>query len=386
MIESSLQSSPRGDDEAVVRVLIQQPILPPYRLAVFRALSEDPRLDVTFAYGDAHHDSALQSVMKPEGLKVIPLKNHFPLPGQAALYQSGLLEAFREVSPDVLVLAFDPREFGNFAAERAARKAGKKVVWWGHGIRPRNRFRSLYAKIAKSSDATILYYPQGKETLAELGVSQDKMFVAWNSIEVEEIADLGIPYSAHRETILCVGRMIPEKKVPLLVEGFTYASEKLGLQAKLVIIGEGPDKARVEQLKAQSSVGDRIQILGAMYNQADLAPYFNDAYVAVSTGYVGLSAVHCLAYGVPMLAADDEPHSPEIMALQDGVNSEFFRANSVEDLAQKLVEMKSNPDRLAAYSEAGRAYALSTFSAKGMANNIAEAILYAARQGVSSPR
>ena len=378
MIDSSLQSPLTGEKQNRLRVLIQQPILAPYRLAVFRALQNHPDLDVTFAYGQAHKDSALQSVMNPEGLSVIPVRNRFLLPHQAAVFQDGLLDAFRQVSPDVVVLALDPREVSNFLVEKAARKTGCKVVWWGHGVRPRGRYRMWYRDMANRGDATLLYYPQGAEVLAQLGVPEDKLFVAWNSIEVEEIADLGVPFSPDRKTIISVGRMIPEKKVRLMVEGFTYAVEKLGLDARLVIIGEGPDKDRVEELAAKSPARDRIEILGAMYRQTELAPYFNDAYVAVSTGYVGLSAIHCLAYGVPMLAADDEPHSPEIMALKEGENSEFFRANSVEDLAAKLVEMKSDPAKLAAYSASGKEYALSTFSATGMANNIAKAILFAA--------
>ena len=363
-----------------IRVLIQQPILPPYRLAVFNALIKNPKLDVTFAYGNTTKGRPLESISNPPGLKVHTFDNIAFGEGPKILAQPKIFGIIRRVKPDVALFALNPRNPTSLLASRLLRKKGVPVVFWGHGVRPAGRIRQFYETQTKWADATVLYYPQGKEELVEMGVPAEKLFVAWNSIETEEIADLADSYNANRKTIICVGRLIPAKKVPLLMDAFEYAVEKLGLEANLVVVGDGPDKKIVDEKYQSSKHKDRITIKGALWKQTDLAPYFNDSYVAVSAGQVGLNAIHCMAYGVPMLCADDEPHSPEIMALKEGENARFFKANSVEDFAQKLVDMRNNPKELAKLSENAFEYTHKTFSAQKMANNIADAIIYAYNQ------
>jgi len=360
-----------------VRVLIQQPILPPYRLAVFSALSNHPKLEVTFAYGENTKGLPLESVTNPPGLNVETFKNVSIGNGPKLIAQPKIFSIIRKCKPDVALFTLNPRDITSFIATRWLRKKGIPVVFWGHGIRPEGRIQKFYEGQTKWADATILYYPQGKEELVAMGVPEEKLFVAWNSIETEEIAELATPYSSERKDIICVGRLIQAKKVPLLMDAFEYAVEKLGLDARLIIIGDGPEKGIVDAKFKASKFQDRIKIKGAMWNQTDLATYFNSSYVAVSAGQVGLSAIHCMAYGVPMLCADDEPHSPEIMALKDGENSRFFTANSIESCAQMLVEMKNNPEEMTRFSKNAFEYTHKTFSAQKMANNIANAIIYA---------
>jgi len=362
-----------------IRVLVQQRIMAPYRLSVFRALAAIPRLDVTYVYGQASEDSGLQSVLEPEGLKVIVHQNRFIGGHDTVILQFGLLKSFFKLKPDVLVLALNPRSVVNLILFKIAKWRGVPVVWWGHGIRPRGRFRKLYTKLCNDADATILYYPEGADVLEKLGVPKAKLFVAWNSIETEEIAELAAPYAQDREDIVYVGRLIPEKKVPLLIDGFEEAVKKYKFKGNLIIIGEGPDQATVEQKVSESPYKDRIQLKGAVYDQESLAPVFNRALVSVSPGYVGLSAIHALAFGVPMLAADDEPHSPEIIVLEEGKNSIFFKADSASDLADKLAYIEGHKDQMVKFSEAGQEHVLKTFSSEQMAQNMAKAIFYAAK-------
>lgn len=369
-----VSSKPRMATEKI-KVLIQQPILPPYRLATFRALSQDPRLDVTIAYGTTTKGMPLESVENPEGIKTISFPN-IAFGSQLAInIQPKIWKIFRQIQPDAVVFELNPRNLTSVILPKIFRRKGASITFWGHGIRPKERIKLFYEKQTKWADSTLLYYPQGKDELIKLGVPAEKLFVAWNSIETEEIATLAEPYTAVRNEIVTVCRLTPLKKVPLLLKAFLYATEHLGLDAKLTIIGDGPERAMLEELRNSSSHKDRINILGPLWKQTDIAPYFNRAYISVSAGQVGLNAIHCMAYGVPMICADNEPHSPEVMALKEGENAYFFTANSVEALAHKLVEAKNNPQQRFEFSKNAYDYTHANFSAQKMANNIAEAII-----------
>ena len=366
--------------EQPIRLLLQNPILAPYRIQVVEALNRLPNLDLTLTYGKAQEGSALQSIMDPPGIKVRPLTNTWIGNPHKLNIQLDLLNVLKTGTYDAVILGMDPRHPVNFLAANWAQKNGIAVIWWGHGIRPGGRFENLYKKMALQGDSVILYTEPAKEQFAQLGVPPEKMFVAWNSIDTTTIAKLSKPFTADRNAFLYVGRLIPEKKPQLLVQGFAKAVKEKGLNATLIVLGEGPEREPVARLANELGVGDQTEVLGATYDETVLAEYFNRAYVSVSPGYVGLSAIHCLAYGVPMLAADDEPHSPEIVAVHDQENSLFFKADNAEDLANQLVYMRQNPDKMTGFSNNAKDYIADNFSAEQMAQHMYDAVDYAVRQ------
>jgi hypothetical protein len=64
----------------------------------------------------------------------------------------------------------------------------------------------------------------------------------------------------------------------------------------------------------------------------------------MSPGYVGLSITQSLSYGVPMIVARDEPHSPEIEAMRERFNAITVASDDAEALAGVMVEMASDRD------------------------------------------
>jgi glycosyltransferase involved in cell wall biosynthesis len=227
------------------KVFIQQAILPPYRLAFFQALSASSQLDITMAYGESQESSALKSLQGPKGVRHLPVLNRAIGKGPTALWQSGILDLFKRENPDVLIQSLDPRILSNWRLARLARRMGKKVIVWGHGIRPSGRFRNLYAKIATSADAVILYSGHGKRGLAEVGVPDSNMFVAWNSIDTRTISGLRASTPLEDRTdVLYIGRMIADKKILLLLEAFALALPQLPSRVQLALLGGKPIQSR----------------------------------------------------------------------------------------------------------------------------------------------
>ena len=146
----------------------------------------------------------------------------------------------------------------------------------------------------------------------------------------------------------------------LVLRAFAVALTRLPAETILTIIGEGPELDRLAQLSRCLSVTHRVDFSGAIYDEEKLSKFFNESFVSVSAGYVGLGIVHSFAYGVPMLVARDEAHSPEIAALADGQNGLLFASDDVLSLAEALVTLATSPDRLQQMS----ASALHTISAR----------------------
>ena len=227
------------------------------------------------------------------------------------------------------------------------------------------------------ADGLILYSQQGAYSLAQLNVPAEKLFVAKNSLDTDEINDYALTMNEKRYRILYVGRLVEGKKVGLLLEGFSHAIKNLPNNVVLTILGDGPEKEYCQRKAQDLNLTTRIEFIQGTYDQAELASYFNTAICSVSPGYIGLSAIHSLAYGVPMIVADREPHSPEIEAITFNENALSFRANDLSDLADKICELVNLPDLARRLGENGKTKIDADYSVERMARVFREAILYA---------
>ena len=64
-------------------------------------------------------------------------------------------------------------------------------------------------------------------------------------------------------------------------------------------------------------------------------------------GYIGLSLVHALWYGLPVITHDNLlRHAPEFTVLKDKFNSIKYKENNHDDLADKLFEFSIKKDNL----------------------------------------
>lgn len=329
------------------RVLIVQRILPHYRVPLFQELSRSHSMTVDVAYGRQRNGAALESVDHPEGISTIPLRNSYLTVAGAerAVYQRGLSDVILSRSYDVVIAEFNPRIVSNLLAYRSARRTGTSFIWWGHGMGPAAGRITARARLAlaQAADAVIFYDDVQAARFVALGLPSDRAFVAPNSMDTAAISTLAQPpESGLRNRILYVGRLVPEKKVDLLIRAFALARTSFTQPQKLTIVGDGPERSALGALAEGLGLSAEVEFTGPMYAQDQLAPLFNASRMSVSPGAIGLAAVHSLAYGVPLIVAESEPHGPEASALKSGHNSLFFPNGRAERLAAALVAVQSD--------------------------------------------
>lgn len=88
------------------------------------------------------------------------------------------------------------------------------------------------------------------------------------------------------KTILGIGRFVPQKRSDLLIRAFALLADK---STRLVLLGDGPERAKYQALVDMLGLGDRVAMPGF---QSDVRPYLHDADLFVlSSRYEGLPAV-----------------------------------------------------------------------------------------------
>lgn len=142
--------------------------------------------------------------------------------------------------------------------------------------------------------------------------------------------------------ILAVGRLTPAKGFPTLIRAFATVLENRA--AKLIILGDGPDRANLQLL---------IQNLGITYH-VDMPGFVNNPYVffrkstlfVLSSVWEGLPTVliEALACGTSVISTDCPSGPREI--LQDGRWGTLVQVGEEIPLAKAIVESLDRPKTL----------------------------------------
>ena len=193
----------------------------------------------------------------------------------------------------------------------------RKYPWvaFNHGYTTADRKMQLYNRLDRRSlphaDRVVTVCEAFARDLESSGIKRDRISVLHNSIRPGPQADkaeaaelrksLGIESS--EKVILAVGRLSKEKAQIDLIRAFgELRRTNPALKAKLVIAGDGPERAQLEAAARTLAIADQIVFAGQV---ADMRAYYEIADLLVNAShsegspYVLLEA---MAAGVPIVA------------------------------------------------------------------------------------
>ena len=138
-------------------------------------------------------------------------------------------------------------------------------------------------------------------------------------------------------TFVFVGRLTAAKDL-----GTAIAAISLVPQAHLVIVGDGPDRAALEQLVTASGAAERIQFRGSLSRDEALRVVAGAEAGLLSSAWENLphSAVEALSLGVPVVATS-VGGVPEVV--RDGENGLLVPPGRPAELAEAIRRVLEEP-------------------------------------------
>jgi glycosyltransferase involved in cell wall biosynthesis len=135
-------------------------------------------------------------------------------------------------------------------------------------------------------------------------------------------------------SIICVGRLSPEKGHFGLVTAFERLRAR-GVDAELMLIGDGPERAQIEKRVRGSSVAQGVTFLGRLSEATTLAKIAEADLLVLPSFMEGLPIVlmEAMALGIPVVAPR-VAGVPELV--QDGAEGLLFTPSDWSDLADKM--------------------------------------------------
>jgi len=179
------------------------------------------------------------------------------------------------------------------------------------------------------------------QALITLGLPNSKIHIIYNPIVTPDLyekakEDVTNPWFAPRQppVVLGAGRLCKQKGFCALIRAFALVRKER--QARLVILGEGEERPKLEKLIRELGLEEDVALLGFVENPY---AYMKRASIFVlSSAYEGFGNVvaEALAVGTPVVSTDC-PHGPAEI-LEEGKWGILVPVGDVQALAQAIIE------------------------------------------------
>lgn len=269
-----------------------------------------------------------------------PRLRHVTLGPDHRVATLALARLLRTQRPDASFSALGAQNLKHVAASALAGRLGRCILGY-HGFaqaEPRllsrwsYRLSPILTRLAARgicvSDALL------EDMVERWGARRDRLVRIHNPIvlpgtSASPVADPGL--------VLAVGRLVPVKRFGDLVAAFARVRSP---GSRLVILGEGPERAALEDAVTRHALGDRVRLPG---HADDPGPWYARAaclVISSESESFGLTAAEALSHGVPVVAtACGGP--PEVLGATSGC--QVVRVGDVDGLAAGIETALAEP-------------------------------------------
>jgi N-acetyl-alpha-D-glucosaminyl L-malate synthase BshA len=172
-----------------------------------------------------------------------------------------------------------------------------------------------------------------------------------------KVAEMRPRFAAPNEKLLVhLSNFRPVKRILDVVE--VFAKVAAAIPARLMLIGDGPDRSSAEYLAMNLGVADRVHFLGKQDNVNELLPLADLMLMPSEMESFGLAALEAMACSVPTIATR-VGGVPEL--IDDGSNGLLFPVGDTDAMAAASIALLNDPARQAAMSAAARRTAQDRF-------------------------
>lgn len=375
------------------RVVLEQYVIPRYRVPFFAALAEKVDLLVV-----ASKDRTVDGVTDVRDR--LPFQSVRLVEEPGTNYHPDIGRSLREHQAQVWVSydhAVERFRGGKFIAKYALQQGVRRLHWGCDGYlvrdfvayrrhfnspwreprthliwrRERKHLQALDGFIAYSSHTASFYE-------AVFDIPRDRITVAHNAIDtqvIQEVRRQREAIGALRDPlrIAFVGRMTEGKGVDTLLHAFSEVSRRLP-GSSLVFVGDGSGREAWEKLALQLGLGD-VHFLGAVFDDRELADILCKCSLFVLPGLGGLALNAAMAAGLPVVCTHGD--GTELDLVHEGVNGWHFPPGDTHALAAALMRALEDAERLRSMGRASAALVEIEFSLSAMVDAYASRIALA---------
>jgi len=175
-----------------------------------------------------------------------------------------------------------------------------------------------------------------RNNLKLLGVRGDSIRILPNGIDLKRISD--IQPSSEVCDVIFAGRLIREKNVDMLLEAIDYLRASLP-DVKCHIIGDGPEKERLEALAARRGLAGNVRFFGFMDYDAVISLIKSSKVMVLPSSRegFGMVVIEAFACRVPVVTVKDEKNAASLLVNEETGFVVKLDAREIGDAIRTLI-------------------------------------------------
>jgi N-acetyl-alpha-D-glucosaminyl L-malate synthase BshA len=215
--------------------------------------------------------------------------------------------------------------------------------------------------IEKSDAVTAVSKYLRDVTLREFGIRRE-VHVIPNFVDAElfrpgQVSAYAQSFCREDEAVLIhISNFRPVKRVADVLGVFDLVRREI--PARLLLIGDGPDRSLAERIANEKGFEDRTIFLGNVPSIETILPIGKIFLLPSDAESFGLAALEAMACGLPVVGTS-VGGLPEVV--EDGKNGYLRPVGDVEGMAQAALSLLRDPEKHAAFSSEARRRAVEEF-------------------------
>lgn len=314
-----------------------------YRFAIYQAMIH--KLNFHLYFGNENKDRILDIDLKFFNNQASNLNTIF-LSKKITWIAGSIKLVFLDYNK--FILTGSPYCLSNWFIIIIARILKKEVYLWTHGFYGnefglRKRIKILFFKL---SNGLFLYGDYAKKLMIKNGFNSSKLHVVYNSLDYEKQLFFRLKsksnlifknyFNNNYKNIIFIGRLTPVKKLHLIIEALALGKIS-GFNFNIIFLGSGESEFPLKQLVDKLKLTNNCWFFGTVYDEKIISKFLSNADLCVSPGNVGLTAIHCHMYGLPVITHNNfASQMPEFEIIVPKVTGDFFIENDPQDLLKTI--------------------------------------------------
>lgn len=327
-----------------------------YHLAKWDLMAKTFDIDFVFDHDVSKTKGLMQMDLSQINANKIKMHNYF-IHGHM-VWQKGLIKLAFNKEYKQYIITDELTSLSSWIVAIIIKFSRNRKLYWGdgHGWYGREGiFKTVIKKIAfYLSDGAFVYGNYAKQIMVANGLDLNKIWVVHNSLNHQEqlkYRDIfSNIYKDHfnntNPVIIFIGRLTKEKRLDMILSSIFNAKSK-GYEFNCVIIGDGEAKNELFQQTKQLNIEENVWFYGPCYTEEKISELITNADLCVSPGNVGLTAMHSMVYGTPVITHNNFiEQMPEFESIVQGQTGDFFEQGNIDSLTEKIISwFQNNPDR-----------------------------------------
>jgi len=345
------------------KVLILYNNLFHYRIPIFKILAERYDLTVAYSFGKDTEEDLNFNTLKLPVFKI----------NRLVVHKDNIFKLCQNFD---VVIAYGDIAFLKYSTLPWHRKRRFKIIFWSIGvsasynkkfneIKKWDKARDFFYKKA---DALIFYSDYPIAGCLERGFQKEKIFVAPNTVKVEECRELQI----QKDSLLFIGTLYLEKGLLSLLENYKSALTIDKALPVLNIIGGGDEFKTVQTWVNVNNMEKNIILHGPIFDVEQKAKFFRRAYACISPEQAGLSVLESMGYGVPFITGKDSITGGERLNITHGLNGVLL--DTIDQLHEIILDISKFPQKYITMGQNAKDYYWRCRKPVDMANGLSDAI------------